>query len=104
LIFLISSTCFGDVFAEPQEHFNPLNAKLNSICHLLALLGAHPILHVSRIRVNYIKLWYNAPTGDTVPSQPYHRSAAVSVHFTKAVYTVKLLLRMGENIAGNMWS
>jgi len=31
--------------------FNPLNAKLNPICHLLALLGAHRILHVSRIRV-----------------------------------------------------
>jgi len=30
---------------------NPLNTELNSICHLLALLGAHPILHVSRIRV-----------------------------------------------------
>jgi len=30
---------------------NPLNAKLNPICHLLALLGAHHILHVSRIRV-----------------------------------------------------
>ena len=29
---------------------NPLYAKLNPICHLLALLGAHPILHVSRIR------------------------------------------------------
>jgi hypothetical protein len=32
--------------------FNPLNAELNFICHLLALLGAHRILHVSRIRVN----------------------------------------------------
>jgi hypothetical protein len=31
---------------------NPLNTELNSICHLLALLGAHTILHVSRIRVN----------------------------------------------------
>jgi len=31
---------------------NPLNAKLNPICHMLALLGAHPILHISRIRVN----------------------------------------------------
>ena len=30
---------------------NPLNAKLNPICHLLALFGAHHILHVSRIRV-----------------------------------------------------
>jgi len=31
--------------------FNPLNAELNPICHLLALLGAHHILHVSGIRV-----------------------------------------------------
>jgi hypothetical protein len=34
------------------QGFNHLNAKLNPICHLLALLGAHNILHVSRIRVN----------------------------------------------------
>ena len=31
--------------------FNPLNAVLNPICHLPALLGAHHILHVSGIRV-----------------------------------------------------
>ena len=31
---------------------NPLNAELNPICHLLALLGAHHFLHVSRIWVN----------------------------------------------------
>ena len=30
---------------------NPLHAKLNPICHLLALLGGHHIIHVSRIRV-----------------------------------------------------
>ena len=35
-----------------RVHINPLNAKLNPICHLLALLGAHHILHVSRVRVN----------------------------------------------------
>jgi hypothetical protein len=29
--------------------------RLNSICHLLALLGAHPIFRISRIRVNEIK-------------------------------------------------
>jgi len=36
-----------------QEWFyvNPLNVELNPVCHLLALLGAHHILHVSRIRV-----------------------------------------------------
>ena len=32
--------------------FNPLNAELNPICHLLALLGAHHIFHVSGLRVN----------------------------------------------------
>jgi len=31
---------------------NPLNAELNPFCHLLALLGAHHILHISRQRVN----------------------------------------------------
>jgi len=35
---------------------NPLNAELNPICHLLALLEAHHILHLSRIRVNDIQL------------------------------------------------
>ena len=34
-----------------SDEFNPLNAELNSICHFLALLGSHHILHVSRIRV-----------------------------------------------------
>jgi len=31
---------------------NHLHPKLNPICHLLVLLGAHPILHISKIRVN----------------------------------------------------
>ena len=31
--------------------FNPLKPELNPICYLLALLGAHHFLHVSRIRV-----------------------------------------------------
>ena len=30
---------------------NPLNAELNPIFHLLALLGAHHIFHVSRIMI-----------------------------------------------------
>jgi hypothetical protein len=36
---------------------NPLNADLNPIRHLLALLGAHHILHVSRIRVKEVGWW-----------------------------------------------
>ena len=33
---------------------NTLNGELNPTCHLLALLGAHHILNVSRIMVNHI--------------------------------------------------
>jgi hypothetical protein len=33
---------------------NPLNAELNPICHLLALLGVHHYLYISRIRVKHI--------------------------------------------------
>ena len=32
-------------------YINPLNTELNPMCHLLALLGAYLIFHVSRIRV-----------------------------------------------------
>jgi len=35
---------------------NPLSAELNPICYLLALLGAHHFLHVSRIRVKSLTL------------------------------------------------
>jgi len=39
-------------------HINPLYAELNPNCHLLALLGAHHILHVSRVRVKILILEY----------------------------------------------
>jgi hypothetical protein len=34
--------------------FNPLNLELNPICHMLALLGAHHIFHVSGLRVKLV--------------------------------------------------
>jgi len=37
-----------------REDLNPLNPELNPICYLLALLGAHHFLHVSRIRVKLL--------------------------------------------------
>ena len=36
---------------EPSDYINPLNDELNPTCHLLALLGAHHIFHVSGLRV-----------------------------------------------------
>ena len=38
------------------QRINPLNPELNPICYLLALLGAHNFLHVSRIMVKSLTL------------------------------------------------
>ena len=46
---------FIKVIPDSWSHFiNPLNPELNPICYLLALLGAHHFLHVSRIRVKLL--------------------------------------------------
>ena len=48
---LFPGSCYSYSSPYTLTFINPLNAELNLICHLLALL-AHHILHVSRIRVN----------------------------------------------------
>ena len=50
------SPCIALALPELQDTVNPLNAELNPICHLLALLGAHLIFHVSGLRVNVFML------------------------------------------------
>ena len=65
--------------------FNPLNTELNPIYHLLALLGAHHILHVSRIRV---KCWKWLKNGIKAPA----------MHFLKNMHGAKLL----NNRTGNV--
>ena len=40
-----------EVRCDVERNISPLNADLKPICHLLALVGAHHILHDSRIRV-----------------------------------------------------
>ena len=53
-----------------ESQINPLNAELNPIGYLLALLGAHHFLHVSRIKVKSLALrllmsyMYGAPILD----------------------------------------
>ena len=47
-----STSCLGRFIPA----FNPLNDELNSICHLLALLGVHHFLHVSKIMVKSLTL------------------------------------------------
>jgi len=56
-LFLLSrfpTVKFGCMFT--MSTVNRLNPELNPICYLLALLGAHHFLHVSRIRVKSLTL------------------------------------------------
>jgi len=39
-----------------KSSINPLKAELNPICHLLGLLYAHHIPHVSGLRVNQLQI------------------------------------------------
>ena len=55
-----SSLCRFLQSAAPSFPLNPLNAELNPICHLLALLGAHHIFHVSGLRVKPKHLFQHA--------------------------------------------
>jgi len=52
-VYVDSSPSFSTIKKWAAE-FNPLNPELNPICYLLALLGAHHFLHVSRIRVKLL--------------------------------------------------
>ena len=53
MIFWISYSETGrNLNCQVRRTLNPLNAELNPIRHLLALVGARHIVHVSRIRVN----------------------------------------------------
>ena len=49
-------TLFCEIRIGNKLKFNPLKPELNAICYLLALLGAHHFLHVSRIRVKLLTL------------------------------------------------
>jgi len=49
-----SWTHLNSSFKDYWQCLNPLNTELNPICYLLALLGAHHFLHVSRVRVKLL--------------------------------------------------
>jgi hypothetical protein len=53
---LLHNCNFGLVHTFFKWDINPLNAELNPICHLLALLGGATIVVVSKLRVNWIIL------------------------------------------------
>ena len=69
-----SSPRFGTLRKKYSYYFNPLKAELISICHLLVILGAHLILHISRISVTKKLL--------LVPDSPVHHCKHKSVPFS----------------------
>ena len=56
---------------------SPLNAELNAICHLLALVGAHHMLHVSRVGVKNERMSTVKPCTHTVWSKEL-----IDVHYS----------------------
>ena len=54
IIIDISSFLIYCVIFIVYTSFNPLKPELNPICYLLALLGAHHFLHVSRTNVKLL--------------------------------------------------
>jgi len=53
---LLSGPVAGLIVTGIGNCVNPLNAESNPICYLLALLGAHHFLPVTRIRVKSLTL------------------------------------------------
>jgi len=70
---------------------NPLNAELNPICHFLALLGAHHIFHISRIRVKAKSRKTRAYIVRVIKSRKIGRAMYKYEDLTKARETVDLL-------------
>ena len=56
LLITLGNTNLSKWYVDVQfvPHINPLKPELNPICYLLALLGAHHFLHVSRKRVKLL--------------------------------------------------
>ena len=59
---------------------NPLKPELNPICYLLALLGAHHFLHVSRIRVKSLTLRWLMSYINGAPILDVSRSHTTTQH------------------------
>ena len=80
-------------------NLNPLNAELSPIYHLLALLGAHLIFHVSRIRVKFTVFtrrrkaepWVRVQKLLVVPAVPIEYTATIYKIVTESVFQNKVL-------------
>jgi hypothetical protein len=80
--------------------FNPLNAELNPICHLLALLGAHHILHISRIRVNVRTAACLSSVNDLqdVPCEQISRQTAANIKNSIILISALFIVNTGGSV------
>ena len=76
--------------------FNPLNTELNPICHLLALLETHHILHVSRVRLIFsffvtkmfdTKCTKTEQLSNKQTNSTRHRSVQIPITNSALIYT-----------------
>ena len=77
-----------------QSLFNPLNAKLNPTCHWLALLRAHPVFHISRVRVNLTTALH--VSGVTITHLQEHKTTVTTASGNR--YTVLLSAAIVEEL------
>jgi hypothetical protein len=108
-----------DVCVTVHHQYNDVSNQRDATIFFRLLTFFKSGLHVSGDKIRsssgalfdcIYSYWYNAPTAlptgatvEMVPSQPWHWSAAVSVHCTKScIYSQKVLLRIGEFVARNM--
>ena len=86
----MSGGCACRKFSVAEKHFlkplfyimsiNPLKPELTPICYLLALLGAHHFLHVSRIRVKLLTFRLLMSYISEAPNLDVSRSHTMTQH------------------------
>jgi hypothetical protein len=78
---------------------NPLKSELNPISHLLAFLGPHHILHVSRIRVKMSNNLHRLRSGIAIsyPAQGILCVVIYLVSFTPSAVGVSSQIRTGQS-------
>ena len=70
----MSTECYisGTFAVTLSPAFNPLNAKLNPICHLLALLESATIVDVSRLRVKFVNNCKKNSKNESILNAPFN--------------------------------
>jgi hypothetical protein len=76
---------------------NPLNAELNPIRHLLALVGAHHFVHLSRIRVNPLNAELNPIRHLLALAGAYHFVDVSRIRVNELWLTTSLGLKAMKN-------